>query len=929
MDLNIPYATALAVLAGRWAALTPDGELLDGPLNDAASLPKNAPIMLCHLPYVASRMTLPVPALDILELFAFVKPAVFCVPTIGGVAAALGHTVPQNAEDAAMALPELARELLRALADTPEAQRPQLVGIAEAMGQQGQGWGWAQCVVEALGETYDPNKPTRSREALNVWNALPEWADEPPPPPPAAKPVSGEEAREHLSDMVTRRRGAGRAGDVRWAQENYATRIVATFAPREDEGEPNVVTAEAGTGVGKTLGYLAPAHLWAERNEGAVWISTYTRNLQRQIDAELETLYPEPSERARKAVVRKGRENYLCLLNFEDLAGSAGMARDPRTVVAAGLMARWISATRDGDMTGADFPGWLTGLLKPENTTGLADRRGECVYAACEHYHRCFIESTQRKAKRARIVVGNHALAMYSLAMSETQDAMPTRYVFDEGHHLFDAADGTFAMHLTGAEGADFRRWLLGPEDGAGSRRARRSKGLKKRLEGLIPEGDEAQKHLDDVLMAACCLPAANWRKNMNAAEPKGPVEELLFAIYRQVKARSADPQSSWTIECDVHPIDPQVAAAAPKCVTALRQLHRPLIELAECLRDRLEADYELLNPDYRARLDALSKGIERRAKNVVAAWIAMVAGMKDATPETFVDWFEIERQDGKDYDVGFLRHYRDPATPFAAELRPHAHGVLVTSATLKASRDTDETAWMEADRASGMATLSPLAPVRVAIPSPFDYANQTRVLVVSDGPKNDNALLAKAYEAFFKAAHGGALGLFTAIHRLRAVHARLAPALEAESIPIYAQHVDNIDIGTLVDIFRAEEDACLLGTDAARDGVDVPGRSLRLIVFDRVPWPRPTILHRERKKSFGGKAYEETLTRMKLRQAYGRLVRTPTDHGVFVMMDNAFPSRLEDAFPEGVKVERVTLDEAVAITRDFLAQKIAVNKAA
>ena len=108
---------------------------------------------------------------------------------------------------------------------------------------------------------------------------------------------------------------------------------------------------------------------------------------------------------------------------------------------------------------------------------------------------------------------------------------------------------------------------------------------------------------------------------------------------------------------------------------------------------------------------------------------------------------------------------------------------------------------------------------------------------------------MAAAYRELFLAAGGGALGLFTAIRRLRAVHAahrrrrsrrracRSTPSMSAAWMP-----------RTLVDIFRAEEDACLLGTDAVRDGVDVPGRSLRLIVFDRVPWPRPDILGRRRR---------------------------------------------------------------------------------
>lgn len=939
----LPSVTSLAVQAGSWAALTSDGELMSGKLPNVAALPTDRPVLVCYLPYVATRVTLSAGALDILELFAFVRPATFCVPTIGGVASALKMPIPQTAEDAAMTLPKCVEELLREL--VPDQN---LAELARAMGQNGQGWGWTPFVLAAMGQTYNPAEPTKSREALSVWRTLPEWGEEAPVPPPASNPVSGEEARSHLTDLITRRKGSGRAGSVRQAQENYTTRVVAAFSPREREDEPHVVTAEAGTGVGKTLGYLAPAQLWAEENEGAVWISTYTRNLQRQIDAELETLYPDQAERHRKAVIRKGRENYLCLLNFEDLAGQSQTARDPRTVVAAGLMARWISGTRDGDLSGNDFPGWLPSLLGVDNSVGLADRRGECIYAACDHYHRCFIERATRRAKRARLVIGNHALAMTTLALANDNEQLPTRFVFDEGHHLFDAADSTFAMHLTGAEGADFRRWVLGPEDESAARgsRTRRAKGLRKRLEGLVADDARANQHMEEAIHAARSLPGPGWRKNIGSGEPKGPIEEFLAAVRIQVRARSQDPTSSWSIECDVHPLEPAVMGTAPHAIVALRNLHRPLLALATVLREKLEKEYEDLSADQRGRIDALSQGLERRARHMIGPWIEMLTSLRggsegaDAAIHTlspaepayglprdltvarndtsFIDWFEITRIDGRDFDVGFFRHHRDPAQPFAGELKPRAHGVLVTSATLKSSRNSDEAAWMETDRMTGAGALAALSPVRVEIPSPFNYKDQTRILVVRDVPKNDVGLLAKAYEALFTASKGGALGLFTAIHRLRAVQAKLGPNLESKGIPLYAQHVDNVDIGTLIDIFRAEENSCLLGTDAVRDGVDVPGRSLRLIAFDRVPWPRPTILHRERKNAFGGRNYDESLTRMKLRQAYGRLIRSSSDHGVFVMLDGAFPSRLEDSFPEGVPVDRVSLDEAVKKIEDF-----------
>jgi ATP-dependent DNA helicase DinG len=98
-----------------------------------------------------------------------------------------------------------------------------------------------------------------------------------------------------------------------------------------------------------------------------------------------------------------------------------------------------------------------------------------------------------------------------------------------------------------------------------------------------------------------------------------------------------------------------------------------------------------------------------------------------------------------------------------------------------------------------------------------------------------------------------------------------------------------------------------------------VPGRSLRLIVFDRVPWPRPDILHRARREAFGGKRYDDMITRLRLKQAFGRLVRRADDTGVFVLLDPMMPSRLAGAFPEGVEMQRVGLAEAVRTTREFL----------
>jgi ATP-dependent DNA helicase DinG len=159
---------------------------------------------------------------------------------------------------------------------------------------------------------------------------------------------------------------------------------------------------------------------------------------------------------------------------------------------------------------------------------------------------------------------------------------------------------------------------------------------------------------------------------------------------------------------------------------------------------------------------------------------------------------------------------------------------------------------------------------------------------------------------------------LFTAVRALRDTEARIAQPLADAGLSLYAQHVDRLDTGALVDLFRAEENACLLGTDALRDGVDVPGRSLRLLVFDKVPWPKPTILHKARRARFG-RNYDDLITRFRLKQAFGRLIRGPEDKGCFVILEGAMPSRLLTAFPEKALVKRCGLAEAIGDIREFL----------
>ncbi len=892
---------------------------------------------------------------DVLELFAFVRPAQFCAPSAAGLALACGFAEPPDAAAQSQMLTEVISTLAEELQEAPLGFR--LVAQSGLKLMARQGWAWADLVQAVLDRTAMPTDYV-APPALDIWSLLEEWEDQPPEGVARAVALTDEEVTTALDADLSR---AGLT-ERRPEQREFALKARDIFAPKWMKDQPNMLLAEAGTGTGKTLGYLAPAYAWAKKAQGQVWVSTYTKALQKQIYQDTRALFDRDAERQAQVVVRKGRENYLCLLNFQERI--AGAQTGPELVMAV-LMARWVLYSRDGDIMSGDFPTWLPSLLPATSPaamfqtltpSALVDRRGECTYAACPHYRVCFIEKSVRKAKSASLVVANHALVMaqatYDLrdraradmaAEMNGQDVQGdvepvpalARLIFDEGHHVFEAADGAFATRLSGLEAFELRRWIRGNEG-----RSRRGRGLESRIGDLL-KTDAAKDAMRELIRAAAALPADGFSQRITARtqngmglEPIGPIEALLVEVMQQIELRISDTRSRYRSdvemggECEAHPCVEGVGVAAKLAARALAGIEAPLLALCRAMEDMLNDTTTELEAPERVRLEGILRGLERRARMLIPAWRSLLQQLAledgdivdDAGKVQTIDWFATEVHRGKVVDVSMNRHYVDPSLPLAEFVLKPAHGVLVASATLSdGSRDeTTEDVFALARQRTGANHLVMNAKT-ARIASPFDYASQARLFVVSDVGREDARSVAAAMQALFIAARGGGLGLFTAIRRLRAVYEQINQPLADAGLSLYAQHVDPLDVSDLISVFRAEHHSCLLGTDAVRDGIDVPGQALRLIAFDRVPWPRPDTLHRARRQHFGNKIYDDALTRARLAQAFGRLIRKADDRGVFVMLDSAAPTRLFSSLPEGVVLQRCTLAEAIDSIERFL----------
>ncbi|MET0240332.1 MAG: ATP-dependent DNA helicase [Sphingobium sp.] len=882
--------------AGAWLGEAGAARAVDR--QEAKGRALGSPLLLLNTPLVGARLGYAeLSGLDLLELFAFVHPARFAIPSAAGLAEAVGLTPPATDEEAVMALPLIAARLLDQMG-SPEWRSRQGAWTA-ARNLERARWPWAPFVRAAL-------PATPGAEERWLFLTLPEWEEQPPRPPARQGHIDPLDIDDQLDALV------GDGGEVREGQRAFAHAAAAAFAPRDARDAPHVVLAEAGTGIGKTLGYLAPASLWAAQAGGTVWVSTFTKALQRQLNAESARIYPDEAQRRRRVVVRKGRENYLCLLNLEEaLQGGTAGSSGGRAAIFAQLVARWATYSRDGDMVGGDLPGWLPTLFRRTGTAALTDRRGECIYAGCPHYRRCFIERAARASATADIVIANHALVLIEAVRGRGEAA--ARYVFDEGHHLFHAADSTFSLALSGAEAIELRRWVVGPE---GSRKGRR-RGLAARLADVASYDAAAGAAVEAAVAAARGLPGDDWLARITGEVPQGPVETLLVAVRAMVLARAEDGRKGaddpgYGLEAELADPSPALVEAAQAAGDALASVLDPLRRLDRRLDDLVADPPDWMDGEARNRIEGSRSALGRRC-DTLAGWIALLARVGGPGAPEFVDWLAVDRFDGREYDVAMRRHWLDPTLPLADHVLKPAHGALITSATLRAGGD-----WQQARTLTGASHL-PRAAELFSADSPFDYAAQSEILIVTDIKRGDTAALAGAYARLIEASGGGTLGLFSAIRRLRAVHARIADRLARSGLPLLAQHVDPIDIGTLIDLFRADPRASLLGTDALRDGIDVPGEALRMVVMEGVPWPKPSVLYAARRLAWYGDAYGDRVVRARLAQAFGRLIRRRDDRGVFVLLSAAVPSRMLTAFPPGVPVRRLLLEDAIAAVRGFL----------
>ena len=622
---------------------------------------------------------------------------------------------------------------------------------------------------------------------------------------------------------------------------------------------------EAGTGVGKSLGYLIPALRWAAANGERTVVSTNTINLQEQlVRKDLPFLRDALSgEQTVRFALLKGWRNYLCKLRLAQATLLGPTLVDDETSAGLEEIREWAETTVDGSLS--DLPRPPRGEVWDE----VAAEPDICTRSACSHFQDCFLFMARREAAQADVVVVNHHLLMSDVAVRRAagnwDDAavIPpyTRLVIDEGHHLEDAA----SAHLGVTTSRRALQRLFG-------RLERRGRGLVNTLvERLSASRD---------LLGTASLDVVTQRI-VPAVRASREKSELLFDLLLAVLHSSGSPVMRMGDDFSQHAVwKGGLHIALTDLLRELRVLGESLTLVSDRLQGggaRDDAMLMLVN-----ELRAVTRRLDSAAEGLVLSL------RPPAAMEPMVRWLEVKGRDG---NVGVTAVPLDLAPILREDLFTRVKTAVVTSATLGTEGDFAFVA-----KRFGLDGRT-LTPVTAAYASPFDYRSQAILAVPTDIPApNENApahfeAVLRIVEGVARASGGGLFVLFTSHRDVRAAADALRRTSMGDDFTLLVHGEDGRD--ALLERFRLSGHAILLGTSSYWEGVDVPGAALRALVIARLPFRVPsepvTAAQCEAIAARGGDPFAEYMlphASLRLKQGFGRLIRSATDRGAIVIAD-------------------------------------------